>query len=165
MENENKSNVENTENLEYEQKHLQEKINIENSHKNGANWFYWIAGLSMINSIAFLSGSDWNFVIGLGITQLIDGIGQAFETGIIGKMIFFALDVIAAGVFIMFGIMSGKGRNWAFILGMILYAMDGLIFLMVQDWLSIGFHVFALFCIFNGYKACMKMKDTEAVQA
>ena len=55
MENKNAeyiSKAESTENLESEQKRLLlERMNIENRHKNGANWFYWIAGLSLINSI------------------------------------------------------------------------------------------------------------------
>ena len=168
MENKNAeyiSKAESTENLESEQKRLLlERMNIENRHKNGANWFYWIAGLSLINSIIFLSGSNWNFVIGLGITQLIDGIGQTFEPGIAGKAFLFILDAIAAGVFIVFGILSRKGQNWVFILGMILYAMDGLLFIVVQDWLSIGFHVFALYCIFSGYKASRKIKEMEAME-
>ena len=36
--------------------------------KSGASWFYWIAGLSLINSIAAVSGGSWRFILGLGIT-------------------------------------------------------------------------------------------------
>src|SRR5512138_3090367 len=42
--------------------------------KSGAAWFYWIAGLSLINSVAALSGSKWGFILGLGITQVFDAI-------------------------------------------------------------------------------------------
>ncbi len=40
--------------------------------KSGASWFYWIAGLSAVNTISALSGSNWRFMFGLGITQIID---------------------------------------------------------------------------------------------
>jgi hypothetical protein len=45
---------------------------------------------------------------------------------------------------------------------MLLYFVDGLIFLLVQDWLSIGFHAFALFCIFGGYASMKKLAQLEA---
>ncbi|MGI8656220.1 MAG: hypothetical protein ACR2LC_13505 [Pyrinomonadaceae bacterium] len=44
---------------------------------SGANWFFWIAALSMINSVVLLMNGQWNFLAGLGITQLIDGIAIA----------------------------------------------------------------------------------------
>ena len=37
---------------------------------------------------------------------------------------------------------------------MALYALDGLIYLIGQEWLGVGFHAFALFCLFRGFKAC-----------
>src|SRR5216117_2936789 len=37
--------------------------------KSGASWFYWIAGLSLINSIVAFTGGQWAFLFGLGITQ------------------------------------------------------------------------------------------------
>ena len=51
--------------------------------QSGARWFYWIAGLSLINSIAAVSGSNWSFLAGLGITQLISGfaLGLAEDVG------------------------------------------------------------------------------------
>ena len=41
---------------------------------------------------------------------------------------------------------------------MVLYALDGLLFLLVQDWLSLGFHVFALYAMFKGYTALCRLK-------
>jgi hypothetical protein len=36
---------------------------------------------------------------------------------------------------------------------MIICALDGLLFLMIEDFFSIGFHIFTLFFIFGGLKA------------
>src|SRR5688572_28411552 len=49
-----------------DQQHLEMRL------KSGASWFYWIAGLSIINSIAALSGAGWGFIVGLGVTQIVD---------------------------------------------------------------------------------------------
>lgn len=95
--------------------------------KSGASWFYWIAGLSLVNSIAAFSGSDWRFILGLGVTQLIDVLGQSIEGP--GKFIALVLDLVAAGVLVLFGVFASKGHLWAFVVGMVLFALDGVLFL------------------------------------
>ena len=123
--------------------------------RSGGSWFYWVAGLSLINSFAALSGSTWRFIIGLGITQMIDSFGNRLGEG--GKAVVLLLDLLAAGIFILFGVFAVKGHRWAFIVGMVLFALDGLIFLFVRDWLGVGFHVFILYCLFRGFTACQHL--------
>jgi hypothetical protein len=43
----------------------------------GAQWFYWIAGLSLVNALSAAFGSQWGFIIGLGITQVVSAVVQA----------------------------------------------------------------------------------------
>jgi hypothetical protein len=126
--------------------------------KSGAGWFYWIAGLSLVNSIAAVSGTDWRFILGLGVTQVIDVIGEGFGGG--AKVVCFGLDLVAAAVLVMFGIFGNKGHLWAFIVGMVLLALDSLVFLIAQDWLGVGFHAFVLFCLFRGLQACRALRST-----
>jgi hypothetical protein len=57
----------------------------------------------------------------------------------------FVIGIVIAGIYVIFGIYAQKRRKWAFIVGMILYALDGLIFLLGPDFVSIGFHVFMLY--------------------
>src|SRR4051812_17626178 len=45
--------------------------------KRGADWFYWIAGLSVINSIAQVTGANFHFLGGLGLTEVADAIIDA----------------------------------------------------------------------------------------
>lgn len=52
------------------------RIRLENQMKGGLIWFYWIAGLSFINLIIFILGSNINFADELGITQVINVIFQ-----------------------------------------------------------------------------------------
>ena len=108
-------------------------------HNDGSGWFFWIAGLSLINSVIILAGMEWSFLIGLGVTQIIDSVAMAFaeEATARGKTILpvvaFILDVLVAGSFVLWGVLARKHYRWAYIVGMILYALDGLLFLMVQD--------------------------------
>jgi hypothetical protein len=146
---------------------IEEKLKLENRVKNGAAWFFWIAGLSIVNSIILMVGGQWNFLIGLGITQVIDGIasGVAAEAGAdaasIIKLLAFAADIVVAGVFVVFGVLAMRRYKFSFIIGMILYALDGLIFLVVMDFLSIGFHLFALFGLYSGLQAYNKLMEME----
>ena len=138
-----------------------EILNLKNQVERGANWFFWIAGLSLVNSALFLANIEWGFFFGLGITQVIDAI--ALEVGddasYIARIVAFAFDVIAASVFALFGLLSKKGRCWAFVVGMILYVLDAMLFLVVKDFFGIAFHIFALYCIINGFKASRALRD------
>ena len=129
----------------------------------GANWFFWIAGLSFINSVIVLMDGRWSFLAGLGITQFIDGMAKALSPKLGGAAVVFALlmDLAAAAVIVLFGLMARQRHNWAFVLGMILYGLDGLLFLLVGDWLSLAFHAYALYCIYRGLSANTQLKALQ----
>jgi hypothetical protein len=124
--------------------------------KSGASWFYWIAGLSLINAFSRFFGAGFRFFFGLGAIDLIDG-------SVRPAILALALDLLAAGVCALFGVFSGKGQSWAFIVGMLLFALDGLIFVLEQDWLAAGLHALALFFIFRGFLACLKLRKAARV--
>jgi hypothetical protein len=137
-----------------------EILDLQKRVVNGANWFYWIAGLSLVNSVLFLAGVEWGFIFGLGITQVIDAatIEIGGQTNYVARMVGFGLDVIAASVFALFGFLSQKRHGWAFVTGMILYALDAMLFLVVGDFLGLAFHAVALYMIFCGFKANRTLK-------
>jgi hypothetical protein len=124
---------------------------LERRVKSGASWFYWIAGFSIVNSILVATGSQWGFALGLGITTVTDALAAGL--GGAAQAVGVALNFIACGILVFFGFFAGKGRAWAFIIGMILLGLDTVLTGLLQMWLSLALHVFALFCIFAGFKA------------
>ena len=138
-------------------------LQLEAQLKSGASWFYWVAGLSAINTVAALSGTNWRLIIGLGITQIIDAFASQAGTG--GKAVAVVMDLAVLGMFVLFGFFAARRHNWSFILGMVVFALDGLIFLLSQDWLSIAFHVFVLYCLFKGFQASRALKALESSAA
>ncbi len=128
--------------------------------RNGAGWFYWIAALSLINSVLVTAGSDRSFIIGLGVTQVADAILGSFGT--VGKIVAFAFDLVVAGLFVLLGWLANKRHGWAFGVGIAVYGLDGVLYLLVSDWLSVAFHVFVVFSLFAGLSAHKRLARIEA---
>ena len=128
----------------------------ESNMKSGANWFYWIAGLSVINSLVYMSGADWSFLAGLGVTQLAEAfVDIAIEQGAPSAMkaIAIVFSLAAVVVFGLFGYYSGKRYTTVFAIGIGLYLLDGLLLLALGVFASAGFHAFALFFMIRGFLA------------
>jgi hypothetical protein len=127
---------------------VEQKLRAEQLVKNGAGWFLAIAGLSIVNSVLMLSGTRFSFIFGLGITQIVDAVGR--QGGTTGSTLGLVVNAFIAGVFVLFWNFARKGEKWAFLVGMALYAIDGLILLPFKDYLSVAFHGYALFRIYGG---------------
>jgi hypothetical protein len=124
---------------------------------SGARWFFWIAGLSIINACIHAGGSKTTFLIGLGVTQIVSAIARHADSLAAGVGL--ALNVFIAGVFIIFGVFAGKRHSWAFVTGMILYALDGVLMVLFRDLPGTAFHVLALVFIFMGFKASRTLNE------
>ncbi len=126
--------------------------------QRSGNWFYWIGGLSIANSVISLAHGDFSFFFGLGFTQLLDGI--ATEAGH-GAGIAVAFSVIVSAFYVMFGYFACRHAKWAFITGILLYSFDLLLCLLVQYWPGVAVHVIALFMIGGGLKAVFEASALE----
>lgn len=111
---------------------------------NAARWFWWIAGLSLINTVLMHSGSDTSFVVGLGFTLIADAVFVEIP------VIAYAFDAVVLGFFVFMGLFAQRGYIWAFVVGGFIYLLDALIYLYFGDYLALGFHAFALFQIVTG---------------
>jgi hypothetical protein len=146
---------------------IQKKIILDNKILNGANWFFWIAGLSILNSVIYLFGSSFTFIIGLGATQITDGLMMAISRRLITgggvvRYIGLVIDLVIAGVFIALGVLGRKRLRWALITGLVLYIIDGIILLLFQDFLGAAFHAWVVISILASIGAYKKLKALEA---
>ena len=136
--------------------------------KSGANWFYWIAGLSLVNSAIFAFGGQVSFIAGLAYTQIIDALADA-AAGERGSPVIHAVaivfDLILVAIFALIGYYANKAINAVFIGGMIIYAIDAVIWLLLGSYFAAGFHVFALFMIFKGFTASREVNQINAHNA
>ena len=137
-----------------QQQRTAQSLAAEVAVKRGANWFYWIAGLSLVNTIVAITGGNFHFLLGLGITEVTD----AFRSPQ-ARMVGYFIDVLVLGFFLMCGYMAGKLHKWAFVMGMGFYALDAALTAMAQDWISFAFHVYAIVCIWRGFSHVNAAKE------
>ena len=118
----------------------------------GGDWFFWIAGFSVVNSVLAQFNANIHFVIGLGTTERIDaGVLGVPKGGVI------ALDLLAAAFYVLYGFFARKGARWAFIVGAVFYLLDGLLLLVAKDWLAVAFHAYALYRLFQGFQGAQQL--------
>jgi hypothetical protein len=144
-----------------------QRAELSQRYKNGANWFYWIAGLSIVTSIIAFAGGGWGFLISLGTTQVIDAIaaGLSAELGGAPRVVALVLDLLVTGAFVAFGVLAGKRFLWAYIIGLVAFLLDGLVSLLVQDWLGVVAHAVVLFIMFRGFQAGRELTNLEQAMA
>jgi len=137
----------------------------EQHFKLGASWFYWIAALTLVNSLAMKLGVTWEFVLGLGATRLVDIIAMMEQHRTGGIMLFQAsilvLDVGFAALFAAFGLAARKGSADSYEVGMVLYGLDSLLFLLSFDVMGILLHGIALFFLFRGWRALKQLQASR----
>jgi hypothetical protein len=141
-------------------------IPLAQAYKNAASNFYSIAGFSLLNSIIAIFQGGLYFVIGLGITQVVDAFVYVFGKNMpefrVAFLVFGGiLDLGICGIVALFGLFSSKTFNWAVVTGMILYAMDALLILFFKDWLGFAFHLYFLWRIWMNWRVILIWKKSE----
>lgn len=130
-----------------------ERYKAEQMLKSTASWFWWIGGLSIVNSALSSSSKQFSFTFGLGISQIGD-VMLASDSPLLSTLGFF----VSYGFAFLFFLLAwlAKHAPVALPVGIGIYAADSLIFLVAQDWLGLGFHAFALLLIVGGWRGYRK---------
>jgi hypothetical protein len=132
-----------------------------------ANWFFSIAGLALVNAVVLLVRGGWGMMIGLGFSQLIAGAAVVATAelgagdGLVVKLVALGANLGLAGLFVFFGWLARRRQPWGFAAGMLVYALDGSIFLLAGDMWSVGFHIFALLWLFRGFRTARQLRRLE----
>jgi len=127
-----------------------------------ANWFYWKAGLTVINSFIMMTGTLWAFFLGLSITQIFHGVatGVTEELGVSGGNIYqgiaLVLSLFCAGFVAMLGYFGRQGKRWALIVGLIIFCFDAVLYLITFSIFGVLLHGIAIYLISKGISAAKK---------
>jgi hypothetical protein len=64
------------------------------------------------------------------------------------------ISLIGAGLTGFFGYKAGQAKKWAFILGIVLFAFDGLLYLLTISVFGVLIHAYAIYSLSKGYTGC-----------
>jgi len=123
---------------------------------SSARWFWWIAGLSLVNTVLYYAGSNTSFVMGLALTTIVNVL--------FARMVALAVlaTILIIGFYFVVGLYAQRGRLWAFYTGLAVYVIDALILLKFEDWMSAGFHALAIYFIVRGMMRLRQSADDSA---
>jgi hypothetical protein len=127
-----------------------------------ASWFLWLAGLSMVNSVLAASGAGLQFIFGLGLTEIVDA--YAHNAGSTATVLNLIVNAFIAGIFVLFWFLGKQGHKWAFLVGMGLYVIDGLILLPYHAFLDAAFHLWVLYRLYQGYTTLSRFLAAQQAQ-
>jgi hypothetical protein len=143
---------------------LKEKVlGLRAQATSGIGWFNLVAALSLINTAFDFLNVSIGFMAGLGITQMFDALGRTFSEIADGSTFatvlrygFLAINVLIAIAFFLAARFSVR-YVWLGIVFCVLYALDAVLLLVIQDWVPAAFHGLALFMIGRGLKAASEL--------
>ena len=128
----------------------------------GGAWFYWIGGASILNSVLNAAGTQWGLAVGLGVTYLIDGLAEGLSNTLRTPIYAFIIDVAIASGFLLIGRAARRGNLTWYAIGIGLYALDGLLFVLVRDFLGIAVHAIGIYGLISGWRATRSLRQLEA---
>src|SRR6185436_15902650 len=83
------------------------------------------------------------------------------QTAVIGKIVAFGFSAAMSLVFCGFGWLALKRYQPLFLMGMLLYLLDGLLFLLMGEIMAAAFHAYALYCMWGGFQAYRRLAVLE----
>jgi hypothetical protein len=124
---------------------------------HAADWFFWLAILSVINSLIVFYYQIPNTPIALGITQWVDGTTSGFNATMSTSAL--VTNILIAAVVAAFGLMARRGSDLAFVLGIFLYVIDAMLTIGLREFFGFGVHLIALFFLIKGLLASRHIRE------
>ncbi|HVN55396.1 MAG TPA: hypothetical protein VMT46_13765 [Anaerolineaceae bacterium] len=148
---------------------IERKMRVERQFASGVSWFTWIAALSAINTVLYAFKIDFLFVFGLGATQLVDALihslveelGSSTQAGLMVRIAGVITSLVIAGLIYLIGYFAKRRMKGVLVAGMVLYILDGLIFLLARDYLGGIFHLYVLYGLYRGFQAGGLLEQIE----
>ena len=129
--------------------------------RRAAYWFYWIAALSLLKVLVASAGLFAIPVVSLAVVVLMQNVAVAT-----GSWALTAVSIAFLAGFAALGYFASTGQRWAFIAGMAVYALDGLLFFSVFSFfalIGLAFHGFVLWRIYGGLSVLLSSQTNEQI--
>ena len=145
------------------------RAHLESAGQFGAKWFYWIAGVTLVNTAIIHCNGGFRFAFGLYVTAIVDVVAKEVgkkdpRNATLAMVIAIAFSLITVLVVFGFGWFSQKRILWVFAIGIGLYLIDVLLLLMTGDLRSAACHGFAIAFMVRGFNAFRRLASADKKQ-
>lgn len=126
----------------------------------GANWFFWLAILSVIGSVVTYFGNNYLFFMTLSASQLVNGTPMGWinvDTVPFPPLTALIINIGIAALFAVCGYFARMRSSWAFLIGFFLYVFDAILCIGFKDLYTFAFHLLVIFFIFKGLVATRRL--------
>lgn len=141
----------------------------ERKARRGAGWFYWVAGLSVVNAFLAFVGNGDSFVIGLGAAGFL----RVFFAGMLGipapilgpdprLLPVLVLECLLAFSIAGLGYAASRGLRTAFVVGIAIYGLDTVLTVVERSISGLIFHAIALVFMTEGLLALHELRKSQA---
>jgi GYF domain 2 len=117
---------------------------------NGASWFFWLSGLSLVNYLLIIFHAQFQFV---GCEAVTWAAVLSAETPI-----FHLVAAVGIGIWIPLGFYARQAHRWAFIVGILLLAADTVLPLVTRNFFGIAVHGWILYKLGVGLKEAWELR-------
>ena len=124
---------------------------------HGANWFFWLAILSVINTLIVYRYSTPNTPVALAITQWFDGTAGDFNVSMSTQSL--VINLLIAAALAGFGVLARRGSDLAFVVGIFLYIVDAMLAIGLREIFGFSVHLIALFFLVKGLLASRHIRE------
>jgi hypothetical protein len=112
-----------------------------------ARCFHGIGGLALLHSTLLVMGVNLGAVIGLGVTTTL-----AARSGNDSIVLVLISNGWMAGLFFLCGLFAERKERWAFVLGMLVYSLDGMLLVYARVLPAVGLHALMVYVLYRGLK-------------
>ncbi|MBX9940017.1 MAG: hypothetical protein K2Y32_12225 [Candidatus Obscuribacterales bacterium] len=135
---------------------------LEAAFRSSASWFFWMAGCTVVNLFMFITKSNFGLALGMSDSLIVAVVNLLRPpAGDAGALIVIASNVLYIALMAVFGIFAGKGKVWAFAMGISLALIDGIYCLSGGEYIGTIVHGMAVWFIFSGLRLAIAVRNAS----
>ncbi len=142
---------------------IREQRRLQLTLKSGANWFFWIALLSLADTLLLARLVHWRPLFRLAAPRLVHLLLS--RNGSISHIPAIAVELVAAAALAAIALAARRGITAAFFLGAFAYGVDTVLLLGAGEWLPVLFHLIALYAVLRGMRALWRLTQLRNAAA
>jgi hypothetical protein len=135
--------------LPSEAESLLARLRVEARMRAGTYWFFWIAGLALLDGYLQRRGLVTGTPFGLGMVEMVES----------------AAGLALPLVFVLLGLLARWGLGWSYALGMAIYAADAALLLLQGRYVGLAVHIVLLGLLGMGLAAARQLRQQDSADA